>query len=60
MRCNNDCNLLKTWIFESAPQQLISYGAGHASGIQIVKNQYVRNAVFAYCVLSHVPSRWPE
>jgi hypothetical protein len=59
MRCNNDCNLLKTWIFESAPQQLISYEAGHASGVKIVKNQYVRNAVFACCVLSHVPSRWP-
>jgi len=38
---------------------LISYGAGHASEIQIIKNQYVRNARFACCVLSHVPSRWP-
>jgi hypothetical protein len=33
MRCNEDRNLLKTWIFESATQQLISYGAGHASAI---------------------------
>jgi hypothetical protein len=23
-----------------------------------MKNQYVRNAWFAYCVLSHVPSCW--
>jgi len=38
MRCNEDRNLLNTWIFESAPQQLIPYGAGHASEIQIVKN----------------------
>src|SRR6266511_5660855 len=37
----------------------ISYEAGHTSEIQIVKNQYVRNAWFACCVLSHVPSRCP-
>jgi TnpA family transposase len=35
-------------------------GQGHTSEIQIVKNQYVRNAWFACCVLSHVPSRWPK
>jgi hypothetical protein len=38
---------------------LISYGVGYASEIQIVKNQYVRNARFACYGLSHVPSRWP-
>jgi hypothetical protein len=59
MRCNEDRNLLKTWIFESAPQQLISYGGGHVAEIQIVKNQHVRNVWIACCVLSHVPSRWP-
>jgi hypothetical protein len=57
MGCNEDRNLLKTWIFESATQPLISYAAGHPSEMQIVKNQYVRNAGFAYGVLSHVPSR---
>jgi hypothetical protein len=40
-------------------EQSISYGTRHTSEIQIVKNQYVRNAGFAYCVLSHVPSCWP-
>jgi hypothetical protein len=39
---------------------LISYGGGHASEIQIVQNQYVRNARFACCILSHVPSCWPH
>jgi hypothetical protein len=38
---------------------VISFGVGHASEIQIVKNQYVRNAGFACCILSHVPSCWP-
>jgi hypothetical protein len=56
MKCNKDRNLLKKWIFESATQQLISYGAGHASEIPIVKNQDFRNAWFACCILSHVPS----
>jgi hypothetical protein len=44
MRCNRDPNLLKTRIFESALQQSISYGAGHISEIQTIKNQCVRNA----------------
>ena len=44
MRCNEDRNTLKTWILENTPQQLIPYGAGRAQDIQIVKNQYVRNA----------------
>jgi hypothetical protein len=57
MRCHADRHLLNTWIFESALQQVIPYGAGHAEEIQIVKNQYVRNAGFAYGVLSHVSSR---
>jgi hypothetical protein len=56
MRCHADRHLLNTWIFESALQQVIPYGAGHAEEIQIVKNQYVRNAEFAYGVLSHVSS----
>jgi hypothetical protein len=60
MRGNEDRNLLKTYTFESATQQLIFYGAGRASAIQIVKNQYVRDARFACCVLSHVPSCWPN
>jgi IS1 family transposase len=47
-------------IFESATPWVISYGAGHASEIQIVKNQYVRNAEVACCILSHVPSCWPK
>lgn len=51
MRCNEDRNLLKTWIFESAPQQLIPYAVGLASEIQIFKNQYVRNAGFACSIL---------
>jgi hypothetical protein len=59
MRCNEDRNLSKTFTFKSAPQQLIPYRTGHASEIQIVKNQYVRNGGFTCCVLSHVPSRWP-
>jgi hypothetical protein len=59
MRCDKDRNLLKTWIFKSTLPQSISSGAGHALEIQIVKHQYVRNAWFACCVLSHVPSRWP-
>ena len=59
MRGNKDRNLLKTWIFESALPQPISYEAGHMLGIQIFKNQYVRNTWFAYCVLSYVPSCWP-
>ena len=59
MRCNEARNLLKTWIFESGPPQSISYGARHTSENQVVKNQYIRNAWFACCVLSHVPSRWP-
>ena len=58
MRCNGDRNLLKTWIIESVTQPLISFKR-HASEIEIIKNQYVRNARFAYGVLSHVPSRWP-
>jgi hypothetical protein len=60
MRCHEDRNLVKRWIFESATQRLISYEAGHASEMQIVKNQYVRNAGFACCVRSHVPSHWPH
>jgi hypothetical protein len=60
MRCNEDRNLSKTFTFKSAPQQLIPYRTGHASEIQIVKNQYVRNGGFTCCVLSHVPSRWPK
>ena len=59
MRCHEDRHLLKTWILESAPQPLIPHRAEHASEIQIVKNQYVRNAWCACCVLSHGPSRWP-
>jgi hypothetical protein len=57
IRCNEDRNLSKTLTFKDAPQRLIPYGAGHALEMQIVKNQDVRNAGFAYCVLSHVPSR---
>jgi hypothetical protein len=34
MRCNEDCNLLKTGIFESATQPLIPDRAGHTSEIQ--------------------------
>jgi hypothetical protein len=60
MRCNKDHNVLKTLILESATQQLIPHEAGHALEIQIVKNQYVMNAEFACCVLSHVPFRWPD
>jgi hypothetical protein len=59
MRCNKDRNPLKTWILESTTRELISYGVGHALEIQIFKNQSVRNAGFACCILSHVPSRWP-
>jgi hypothetical protein len=40
--------------------QLISYGAGHTSEIQLIKNQYVRNTGLACCILSHVPSCWPK
>jgi hypothetical protein len=29
MKWNEDCNILKTVTIESAPQQLIPYGAGH-------------------------------
>jgi hypothetical protein len=57
MRCNEDRNLWKAWILKSATQPLISYGAGHALEIQIVKNPYIKKAWFACCVVSHVPSR---
>ena len=39
MRHNEDRNLLKTRILERTPQQLIPWGVGHASGIQLVANQ---------------------
>jgi hypothetical protein len=41
MRCDKDRHLWNTWIFESVPQQLISYGAGHAPEIQLVATPYV-------------------
>jgi hypothetical protein len=39
MRRNEDQNLLKTQRFESAPQQLLPCGTGHASEIQLFANQ---------------------
>ena len=60
MSCHADRHLLTTWIFESALQPLIPYGAGHAEEIQIVKHHYVRHAGFANGVLAHVPARWPD
>ena len=59
VRCDEDRNLVKRWIFESATPRLISYEAGHASEMQIVKNQDVRHVGFAGGVRSHVPSYWP-
>jgi len=59
MRCNEDRNLWKTSIFESDTHRLISDGVRHASEIRIVKNQYIRNARIACCILFYVPSRWP-
>jgi len=59
MRHNADRNLLTTQIFESIPQQSIPCGVEHGSEIQLVANQHVNECRFAYCVLSHTPSRWP-
>jgi hypothetical protein len=41
MRHNADRNLLKTRMLESSPQQSIPCGAGSASKIQFIANQYV-------------------
>jgi hypothetical protein len=41
MRHNADCNRLITQILEGSLQQSISCGAGSASKIQFIANQYV-------------------
>jgi hypothetical protein len=55
MRCDKDRHLWNTWIFESVPQQLISYGAGHAPEIQLVATQYVSEC--RVCVWRPLPHK---
>ena len=64
MRYNRDRQPIENMNLRELPATVdclsIAYGTRHTSEIQIVKNQYVRNARFACCILSHLPSRWPN
>jgi hypothetical protein len=55
MRCHEDRHLLNTWIFGSVPQQLISYGVGHAPEIQLVATPYVSEC--RVCVWRPIPHK---
>ena len=53
MRCHDDRHLWNTWIFESVPQPLISYGAGHAPEIPLGATSSV--SACRVCVWRPVP-----